>query len=188
MESVKREKISFKPGHRGRAVFLILNYTFLTLLMAVMIIPLLKVLVDSVDPTSYGIRLWPKVVDLTAYKMIIKNQTLYRPFLVSVFTTILGTAVGLLLTTMGAYVIIQKNMPGQKIFSRMILFTMLFSIGVSSSYTSILKVLVVITAFELERSTKLNLIVYDPSSIKVALIGVVFVKLPCTGNPVGGPQ
>lgn len=105
--------------------------------MAVMIIPLLKVLVDSVDPTSYGIRLWPKVVDLTAYKMIIKNQTLYRPFLVSVFTTILGTAVGLLLTTMGAYVIIQKNMPGQKIFSRMILFTMLFSGGLIPTYLNI---------------------------------------------------
>jgi len=64
--SAEREKFSFKPGHRGRAVFLIVTYIFLVLLMAVMIIPLLKVFVDSVDPTAYGIRLWPKEVDFMA--------------------------------------------------------------------------------------------------------------------------
>ncbi len=137
MESVRKEKISLKPGHRSRAVFLIFNYTFLTALMVLMIIPLLKVFVDSVDSTTYGIRLWPKQVEFTAYKMIINNQTLYRPFLVSIFTTVLGTAVGLLLTTLGAYVIIQKDMPGHKIISRMILFTMLFSGGLIPTYLNI---------------------------------------------------
>ncbi|MCI8726367.1 MAG: carbohydrate ABC transporter permease [Hungatella sp.] len=135
--SAEREKISFKPGHRGRAVFLIVTYIFLILLMAVMVIPLLKVFVDSVDPTAYGIRLWPKVVDFMAYKMILSNQTLYRPFLVSVFTTVLGTFVGLLLTTMGAYVLIQKNMPGHKFCSNFILFTMLFSGGMIPTYLNI---------------------------------------------------
>lgn len=137
MEFEKREKLSFKPGHRTRAVFMIFNYIFLTLLMALMIVPMLKVLVDSVDPTAYGIRLWPRVVDFTAYKMIMKNQTLYRPFLVSVLTTVIGTATGLLLTTMGAYVIIQKDMPGHKFFSKMILFTMLFSGGMIPAYLNI---------------------------------------------------
>ena len=31
--SAEREKISFKPGHRGRAVFLIVTYIFLILLI-----------------------------------------------------------------------------------------------------------------------------------------------------------
>lgn len=137
METTKKEKISFKPGHRARAVFLIVNYMFLTLLMAVMIIPLLKVFVDSVDPTAYGIRLWPKKVEFTAYKMILQNTALYRPFLVSVFTTVVGTAVGILLTTMGAYVLIQKNMPGHKFISQFILFTMLFSGGMIPTYLNI---------------------------------------------------
>lgn len=137
METENKERLSFKPGHRSRAVFMIVNYIFLTVLMALMIIPMLKVLVDSVDPTAYGIRLWPKTVEFTAYEMIVKNQTLYRPFLVSVLTTVLGTAAGLLLTTMGAYVIIQKDMPGQKFFSKMILFTMLFSGGMIPAYLNI---------------------------------------------------
>ncbi|WP_394526191.1 carbohydrate ABC transporter permease [Lacrimispora sp. JR3] len=131
------EKFSLKKGHRARAAFLIFNYLFLSILMCAMVIPLLKVFVDSVDPSTYGIRLWPKMWDFTAYTMILKNVTLYRPLLVSVLTTASGTAVGLLLTTLGAYVIIQKEMPGRKILTNLILFTMLFNGGMIPAYLNI---------------------------------------------------
>lgn len=131
------EKISFKPGHRARAVFVICNYLFLTALMMCMVLPLLKVLVDSLDPSSYGIRLWPKKVEFTAYKMILSNAALYRPFLVSVFTTIAATAVGLILTTLGGYVLIQNDMPGHKLISKMVLITMLFNGGMIPTYLTI---------------------------------------------------
>lgn len=131
------EKISFKPGHRARAVFVICNYLFLTALMMCMVLPLLKVLVDSLDPSSYGIRLWPKKVEFTAYKMILSNAALYRPFLVSIFTTIAATAVGLILTTLGGYVLIQNDMPGHKLISKMVLITMLFNGGMIPTYLTI---------------------------------------------------
>lgn len=137
METSEKEKISFKPGHRSRACFLILDYLFLCGLMILMIIPLFKIVVDSLDPTTYGIRLWPKVIDFAAYEQIIKNSTLYRPFLVSVFTTIAGTAFGLLITTLAAFVIIQKEMPGRKILVGYIFFTMLFSGGLIPAYLNI---------------------------------------------------
>lgn len=60
--------------------------------------------------------------------------------------------------------------------------------GVSSLTTSILKELAVIIELLFEISIKLKTIVYLPSSVKVALIGVVLVKLPCTAKPEGGPQ
>lgn len=137
METSEREKISFKPGHRARACFLIFDYTFLIILMMLMIIPLLKVFVDSVDPTTYGIRLWPKVIDFSAYEQIINTSSLYRPFFVSVFTTIAGTAFGLLMTTLAGYVIIQKEMPGHKFIVNYIFFTMLFSGGLIPAYLNI---------------------------------------------------
>ncbi|BCJ93963.1 putative ABC transporter permease protein YtcP [Anaerocolumna cellulosilytica] len=133
----KAEKISFKSGHRARAVFLIFNYIFLSVLMLVMLIPLLKVFVDSIDPTTYGIRLIPKVIDLSAYKQIISSTNLYRPLLVSVFTTVSGTAVGLLLTTLAGYVIIQKKMPGRGIMVTFIFITMLFNGGLIPTYLTI---------------------------------------------------
>lgn len=132
------EKVSFKKGHRSRAVFLLFAYTFLVLTMISMVVPLIKVLVDSIDPTStYGINLWPKKIDFTAYKQILGTKGLYGPFIVSVVTTIIGTAFGLLLTTLAAYVLIQKEMPGRKLISNMILFTMIFNGGLIPTYLTI---------------------------------------------------
>lgn len=136
-QGIKKEKISFRPGHRARAVFLIADYLFLILLMACMMLPLIKVLVDSLDPSAYGMRLLPKKIDFTAYKMILSNVALYRPFLVSVFTTIAATAIGLILTTLGGYVLIQTDMPGHKFISKMVLITMLFNGGMIPTYLTI---------------------------------------------------
>lgn len=128
------EKISFKRGHRARAIFLIVAYAFLALMIVCMIMPLIKIFVDSVDPSAYGLRLWPKKFEWTAYRIIIKNKSLYQPFLVSVFTTIIGTIVGLALTTAGAYTLLQTEMPGHKLLSKMVLITMLFNGGMIPTY------------------------------------------------------
>ncbi len=132
-----KETLSFQKGKRARTTFVISNSIFLTILMLIMIIPLWKVIVDSLDPTSVGIRLWPKQISFFAYKTILTKQSLYQPFLVSVYTTIAATAVGLLLTTLAAYVLLQKEMPGRKLFIAYIMFTMLFSGGMIPAYLNI---------------------------------------------------
>jgi len=132
------EKFSFKKGHRSRAIFLICAYSFLVIFMCGMLIPILKVFVDSVDPSASGVmRIWPEKFDIGAYTQILGTEGLYRPFLVSLGTTIVGTIVGLLLTTLAAYVIIQKDMPGNRLFVNMILFTMLFSGGLIPTYLTV---------------------------------------------------
>lgn len=132
------EKFSFKPGHRGRAIYLLFAYLFLTFLLLFMLVPIIKVIVDSIDPTAtYGINLWPKKIDLIAYKYILNTQSLYRPFFVSVLTTIVGTVVGLIIVVVTAYVIIQKEMPGQKIIVSLILFTMMFNGGLMPTYLTV---------------------------------------------------
>lgn len=132
------EKFSFKKGHRSRAIFLICAYTFLVIFMLAMIIPVLKVFVDSVDPSaSAQMRIWPQKFDLGAYEQILSRQDLFKPFIISIITTVVGTAVGLLLTTLAAYVIIQKDMPGNRFFVNMILFTMLFNGGLIPTYLTV---------------------------------------------------
>lgn len=131
------EKLSFQKGKRGRAAFIICNTIFLCLLMVIMVIPLWKVIVDSLDPTSVGIRLWPKQISFYAYQTILSKKSLYLPLLVSVYTTIAATAVGLLMTTLAAYVILQKEIPGRKLMITYIMFTMLFSGGMIPAYLNI---------------------------------------------------
>lgn len=129
-----RERFSLKKGHRARAIFLICDYLFLTLLMVAMLIPLWKILVDSVDPSSVGTRFWPKEVSLDAYKVILNNAGMYRPFFVSVLTTAAGTVIGLAITTLGAYALMQKEMPGHSFFSKAVLVTMMFNGGMIATY------------------------------------------------------
>ena len=78
--------------------------------------------------------MWPKEWSLDAYRVILSNSSLYRPFLVSVFTTIAGTVIGLAITTLGAYALMQKDMPGQAFFSKVVLITMMFNGGMIATY------------------------------------------------------
>ncbi len=131
------ERLSLKKGMAGRTIFIILDYTFLVLMMLAMVIPLIKLLVSSVDPSAVGLRLLPRKFSLEAYGLIAKNSYLYLPFLVSVGTTLSGTFVGLLMTSLAAYVIMQREMPGNKFFVRMVFITMLFSGGLIPTYLTI---------------------------------------------------
>jgi putative aldouronate transport system permease protein len=106
--------------------------------MVVMLIPLLKVLTDSLDAApAMGLNFIPREFTLGGYKSIIKNVALRRPFLISLYVTVVGTALGLALTTIAAYVLIQKKMPGRTFFVFMIFFTMIFDGGLIPRYMTI---------------------------------------------------
>lgn len=101
----------------------------------IMIIPIYKVLIDSFDlRTAYGMKLFPEKFGMAGYVSVFTNPTLYRPFMVSCFTTVIGTFTGLAIATLGAYVLIQWKMPGRTLFANLMLFTMIFSGGMIPTY------------------------------------------------------
>lgn len=115
--------------------FDIIMIIFFIIFSLIILIPIYKVLVDSFDlKTAYGMRLLPEKFGLAGYVSIFTNPTLYKPFIISVITTIAGTFMGLTLSTLGAYVLIQWNMPGRNLFANMLLFTMIFSGGMIPTY------------------------------------------------------
>ena len=100
-----------------------------------MIIPIYKVLIDSLDlKTAYGMKLFPESFGLEGYISVFTNPTLYKPFLISCLTTISGTFVGLSISTLGAYVLIQSKMPGRNFIANLLLFTMVFNGGMIPTY------------------------------------------------------
>lgn len=113
---------------------IVLSLFFIIICFLIMI-PVWKVFVDSIDlHTAYGMKLWPKKPGLDGYISVFTNPTLYRPFLISCLTTVIGTLLGLLLATLGAYVLIQWDMPGRNFFAGMLLFTMIFEGGMIPTY------------------------------------------------------
>jgi len=133
MEQEKTLKL--RTTKRKISIFNIINYTIFIATAIIIIIPLIKIIVDSVDArAAYGINLWPKEFTLSAYELILKTNALYKPLGVSAYVTIVGTFFGLLLSTIGAYVLIQFEMPGRKFLSYILLFTLIFQGGMVPSY------------------------------------------------------
>ena len=101
------------------------NYIVFILLGLIILIPIWKVLTDSLNKVGvYQFQLWPSQFTLDGYRTIIETQALYRPFVNSVITTIFGALLGLVLSTLGGYVLIQFDMPGRTAIANFLLFTM----------------------------------------------------------------
>ncbi len=116
-------------------VFSIVNGIVFIILALIIIIPIWKILVDSFDlKTAYGMKLWPEKFGFDGYQQVLSNPTLSRPLLISFFTTIVGTLLALTLSTLGAYVLIQWEMPGRGFFANLLLFTMIFNGGMIPTY------------------------------------------------------
>lgn len=122
-------------------VFPIVNGIIFIIISLIILVPIWKVIVDSLDAApSYGMSLWPKEFTFGAYVMIATRASLFKPFLVSCVVAIAGTFLGLMLSTLGAYVLIQWQMPGRNFFAYMLLFTMIFNGGMIPTYLVISKI------------------------------------------------
>lgn len=129
----KKKKSTNPNNHMG--VFNIINAIIFLIFGLIILIPMWKIIVDSFDLyTSYGMRLIPAKFGFDGYKEVFGKSTLYRPLLISVFTTLTGTLIALTLSTMGAYVLIQWKMPGRTFFANFLLFTMIFNGGMIPTY------------------------------------------------------
>ena len=111
------------------------NYLVFVLIGLIIMVPIWKVLTDSLNQVGvYQFQLWPSQFTLDGYRTIIETQALYRPFINSVITTVLGALLGLVLSTLGGYVLIQFEMPGRTAIANFLLFTMIFSGGMIPEY------------------------------------------------------
>lgn len=126
----KRYRRRFRIGG-----FALLNGLFFLFFCLFILVPIWKVLVDSLDlTTGYGMKLWPQKFGIAGYTSVFTNKSLYIPLLNSVKTTLVGTFLGLFLSTLGAYVLIQFDMPGRNLLAGLLLFTMIFQGGMIPSY------------------------------------------------------
>ena len=136
MEATTKTPV-IKPKKRKSnwSVFAVVNGLIFVIVCLIVIVPLWKVIVDSLDMTTgYGMKLLPEKFGWDGYATVLGNPSLQNPLKISVITTIAGTFLGLLLSTLGAYVLIQWEMPGRTFFANALLVTMVFSGGMIPSY------------------------------------------------------
>lgn len=100
--------------------------------------PLLYVLSCSISAPSAVLQgevyLWPVRPTLMSYEKVFQEGTLNRGLINSILYTVVGTGINLILTTTGAYALSEKKLFGRSFFSKLIMFTMMFSGGLVPTY------------------------------------------------------
>ncbi len=130
-------KAVYRKPKKKIHLFDVLNYIIFIILGLIILVPIWKVVSDSFNAVGvYQFKLWPEseYFTLDGYRTILETEKLYRPFLNSVITTIVGALLGLVLSTLGGYVMIQFDMPGRNFLAYFLLFTMIFSGGMIPEY------------------------------------------------------
>ncbi|MCR1840132.1 carbohydrate ABC transporter permease [Murimonas intestini] len=90
---------------------------------------------DNGWATANGFSFFPKEWSLDAYRYIaVQWDTIGRAYVMTIVVTLVGTASSILVTTLFAYAICQKDVPGMKVLSFMLIFTMLFNGGLVATY------------------------------------------------------
>lgn len=82
-----------------------------------------------------GYRFFTTKIDFAAYKYIfVDTDSILRGYGVSVLVTVVGTVTNLVITTLFAYPLSMKELPGRRFLSFFLFFTMLFNGGLIPTY------------------------------------------------------
>ena len=116
----------------GDKVFDICNMIFWIIFLIIIIYPLWLIIIASVsDPDAViagEVLLWPKDFSMMGYEAVFEHQELLGSYLNSIFYTLAGTALSVVVTLMAAYSLTRK-FSGKAFVNMYFVFTMFFTGG-----------------------------------------------------------
>lgn len=130
-----------KTFHRIRDTYdapVILSYVVMTLFAFICIFPFYYIIVVSIsDPVNIreGLMIfWPKGLSFEAYRVTFGHARFYGAFRTSVLRTVVGTALGVSISSALAYSVSRPYLRGHRFFLVFLVFTMLFNGGIIPTY------------------------------------------------------
>ena len=132
---MKREGV-FKKRREFNA-FDVINLALLMFAAVIIVYPFYNSILVSIVPQYDYVRtpfmIFPKRIDLSSYRYIIKTRSLFTGMRVTAVITLIGVIYNMMLTVTCAYCL-TKPFPGRKIVNYAIVFTMYFSGGLIPGY------------------------------------------------------
>ncbi len=128
---------------RGEKIFNVFNYMILVLIGFTTVYPLLYTFSISVSTKivaeSGGLHILPTWGQMTLdpYIMVFKNQEIWRAYGYTIFRTVVGTILSVIVTCFYGYALSRPNLIWKKFFAMYIAFTMLFTGGQIPIYLNI---------------------------------------------------
>lgn len=123
----------------GEKLFDGFNVLVMVLLIVVTLYPLWHVLNASLSDSSRlmghsGLLLWPDGFNIESYKLVLSNPSILSGYRNTILIVVLGTALNLLFTILGAYTLSRKTFMLRNPIMLAIVFTMFFNGGIIPSY------------------------------------------------------
>ncbi|WP_080835732.1 carbohydrate ABC transporter permease [Cohnella massiliensis] len=127
-----------KTKSRGDRLFDVVVYTVLAIVMLATLYPLLYIVSASFsDPLAIvkgRLWLWPQDVTLESYRKVFRNPDIWMGYRNSLIYLVVGTAVNIAMTTMGAYALSRKDLKGRHALALIFTFTLIFNGGLVPTY------------------------------------------------------
>lgn len=124
----------------GDYIFDTFNYVFLTLLTLITLYPFVHVIAGAISGPGAlighkGVLLWPKgIPTLKAFALVFRNPNIITGYGNTLIVLVLGTALNIVMTSLGAYVLSRKQFAIRNVMMFMIVFTMYFGGGMIPRY------------------------------------------------------
>lgn len=116
----------------------VLIYIIIIAICLIILLPCLNVVAlafnDGKDAARGGIWFWPREFTLENFKEVFKDGSIMAAYKITIARTVLGTVINLIVTSLAAYALKQKELPGRKLINILITFTMLFGGGMIPTY------------------------------------------------------
>jgi putative aldouronate transport system permease protein len=113
-------------------------YGILIALCLVIILPCINILAlsfnDGKDAAKGGIYFWTRAFTLDNYTEVFRDGKIMKAYTITIARTAIGTFFSLMVTSFAAYSLKEKELPGRKILTMLITFTMLFGGGMIPTY------------------------------------------------------
>jgi len=131
------KKIKVKRGWRDN-VFLGICTVILTFSLFLVLFPILNIVAASFsNPTEVSagrVWFWPVDFSLESFRNILKYKSVVIGYKNTIFYTVVGTVMNVIITLFCAYPLAVKRFSGRKFMSKMLLITMLFGGGMIHNY------------------------------------------------------
>lgn len=120
------------------SLFMIINIFILSLFGVITLLPVMHVAAKAFSgegPVIAGlVSFWPKQFQTDTVMYVLRKPEFLGSFKVSLFVTIVGTAIAMFLTVTAAYPLSKPELKGRKFFLYIFVFIMLFHAGMVPNY------------------------------------------------------
>ncbi|MNH89044.1 L-arabinose transport system permease protein AraQ [compost metagenome] len=120
------------------SLFTVVNSCLLLLVAVVTLYPFVYMLSVSLSEDIYVLKgtvsFWPRGLNFRMYELVLSDPKIWTAYKNTIVYVVLGTAIAMVVTSMGAYALSRKDMGFHKGFTLLIVFTMFFSGGMIPTF------------------------------------------------------